>query len=64
MAASIRAHDVIPRTGRRIYKFTIAAKDFVDGVQITTDILKGVGDWFMVLSIAKVFNFKIGRAHV
>lgn len=57
MAASIRAHDVIPRTGRRMYKFTIAAKDCVDGVQLTTDVLKGLGDWFMVLSLAKGFNF-------
>jgi hypothetical protein len=57
MAASIRAHDVIPRTGRRIYKFTIKKEDFVDGVQITPEFLKGIGDWFMVLSLAKGFNF-------
>jgi len=57
MAASIRAHDVIPRTGRRIYRFTIKKEDFVDGIQITPEFLKGIGDWFMVLSLAKGFNF-------
>lgn len=57
MAASIRAHDVIPRTGRRTYRFTLKKEDFVDGVQITPDFLKGIGDWFMVLSLAKGFNF-------
>lgn len=57
MAASIRAHDVIPRTGRRTYRFTIKKEDFVDGVQITPEFLEGIGDWFMVLSLAKGFNF-------
>ncbi len=57
MAALIRAHDVIPRTGRRTYRFTIKKEDFVDGVQITPEFLEGIGDWFMVLSLAKGFNF-------
>jgi hypothetical protein len=53
MAASIRADNIVPRTGVRIATFTIRNADLVDGVQISSQTLADIDDWFMVLSVAK-----------
>ena len=53
MAASIRADNILPRTGVRLASFTIRREDLVDGVQITPKKLAEIDDWFLVLSVTK-----------
>jgi hypothetical protein len=53
MGPVLRAQDAILRTGVRVYHFTVDRKELVDGIQIKPAFLESVGEWFMVLSVAK-----------
>ncbi|MFM7108361.1 MAG: hypothetical protein ACKOZU_07135 [Planctomycetaceae bacterium] len=57
MTASIHAHGVVPRTGLRRYLFTIANTDLLDNVQITPEVLRTAGSWYLVASLPR----KLGR---
>lgn len=57
MTASIHAHGVVPRTGLRRYLFTIANGDLLDHVQITPEVLRTAGSWYLVASLPR----KLGR---
>ena len=53
MTASIHAHGVIPRTGLRKYKFTIANADLLDNVQVTPAFVATSNQWFLVVSLPR-----------
>ena len=56
MTATIHAHDVIPLTGKRNFKYTVKLADLVDNIEITERSLGDVDDWFMVLSLPKTLG--------
>jgi hypothetical protein len=60
MTTSIHAKGIVPRTGLRRYHFTIANADLLDHVQITSRVLEGADEWYMVVSLSRELGKFIG----